>query len=103
MASSDEPKGEQSPSGGSYDSSKSKALTVKPSPPPEPDESDAEEDGMLRMSFLGHLEELRRRIFMMLIGIFVAFTLSLTFCNPLWKAVAAPATDALTALGIKPP
>jgi sec-independent protein translocase protein TatC len=55
------------------------------------------------MSFLGHLEELRRRIFLMLIGVVVAFVVSLTFCNPLWIAVAAPAKDALTALGIKPP
>jgi sec-independent protein translocase protein TatC len=104
MAFFDEPKGEKSPSGGASDSSASKALTLKTgtsAPPPEPEEE--EEDGMLRMSFLGHLEELRRRIFMMLIGVAVAFTLSLTFCNPLWKAVAAPATDALTSLGIHPP
>jgi sec-independent protein translocase protein TatC len=102
MASFDEPKGEKSPSGGSSDSSTSKALTLKTgnTQPPEPEE---EEDGMLRMSFLGHLEELRKRIFMMVIGIAVAFTVSLTFSNPLWKAVSAPATDALTSLGIDPP
>ncbi len=58
---------------------------------------------MLRMSFLGHLEELRHRIFMMVIGIAVAFTASLTFCDPLWRLVAAPAKDALTQLGIHPP
>jgi sec-independent protein translocase protein TatC len=103
MASFDEPKGEKSPSGGSSDSSTSKALTLNTGNTPPPPEPEEEEDGMLRMSFLGHLEELRRRIFMMLIGVAVAFTLSLTFCNPLWKAVAAPATDALTALGIDPP
>jgi sec-independent protein translocase protein TatC len=103
MASSDEPKGEKSPSGGASDSSKTKALTLKTNNPPPPDPEDQEEDGMLRMSFLGHLEELRRRIFMMLIGVGVAFTASLTFCNPLWKAVAAPATAALTSLGIDPP
>jgi sec-independent protein translocase protein TatC len=102
MASSDEPKGEKSPSGGSYDSSESKTLTLKSGNTPPPPE-DEEDDGMLRMSFLGHLEELRKRIFMMLIGIAVAFTLSLSFSNPLWKAVSAPATDALTSLGIDPP
>ena len=104
MASSDEPKGDKSPSRGSSDSPQSKALTLnigKQPPPPEPEEE--EEDGMLRMSFLGHLEELRTRIFMMLIGVVVAFTVSLTFCNPLWKAVAEPATEALRSLGINPP
>jgi sec-independent protein translocase protein TatC len=104
MASSDEPKGEQSPSGGSSDSSQTKSLIVntgKSAPPPEPE--DADEDGMLRMSFLGHLEELRRRLFLMLAGVGVAFFLSLSFCNPLWVAVAAPAKEALTSLGIHPP
>jgi sec-independent protein translocase protein TatC len=104
MASSDEPKGEKSPSGGSFDSSQSKALTVQSGyPPPPQDAGDEEEEGMLRMSFLGHLEELRKRIFMMVIGVAVAFTVSLTFCNPLWVAVEAPAREALTTLGIKPP
>jgi len=104
MAFFDRFKGEKSPSGESSDSSKSKALALKTganTPPPDPE--DAEEEGMLRMSFLGHLEEVRRRIFLMLIGIAVAFTLSLTFCNPLWVAVQAPAHDALVSLGIKPP
>jgi sec-independent protein translocase protein TatC len=95
MASSDETKGEKTPS---------KSLTVQSgNPPPPKDEVEEEDDGMLRMSFLGHLEELRKRIFMMVIGVFVAFTLSLTFCNPLWVAVEAPAHDALVSLGIKPP
>jgi sec-independent protein translocase protein TatC len=103
MASSDEPKGEKSPSGGSSDSSKSTALTLSTGNPPPPEPEDVEEDGMLRMSFLGHLEELRSRLFKMLAGVGVAFFLSLTFCNPLWLAVAAPAKDALTSLGIDPP
>lgn len=103
MASFDEPKGEKSPSGGSSDPSKSSALTLRTGNPPPPEPEEEEEDGMLRMSFLGHLEELRRRIFMMLAGVGVAFFLSLTFCNPLWLAVAAPATEALTNLGIHPP
>jgi sec-independent protein translocase protein TatC len=55
------------------------------------------------MSFLGHLEELRKRIFHMLAGIAVAFTLSLWFCERLWFTVAAPAREALTALGVNPP
>jgi sec-independent protein translocase protein TatC len=103
MAFFDEPKGEKSPSGGSSDSSTSNALTLKTGNTPPPPEPEEEEDGMLRMSFLGHLEELRKRIFMMVLGIGVAFFLSLTFSSPLWKAVAAPATAALTSLGIDPP
>ena len=58
---------------------------------------------MLRMSFLEHLEELRSRILKMLAGVAVAFLLSLTFCQEVWKVVAAPAVDALKQLGIKPP
>lgn len=75
------------------------------SPPPQPpskDESD-DDDGMLRMSFLEHLEELRARIIKALLGIGVAFVLSLTFTNELWRLVSAPAVDALKALGYANP
>lgn len=75
-------------------------------PPPgsdDGDDGDAEEDGMLRMSFLDHLEELRRRIFYALGGFIVAFLLSLTFCKELWAIVSEPAVAALTSLGVKPP
>ena len=58
---------------------------------------------MLRMSFLEHLEELRSRILKALVGIGVAFALSLTFSNQLWVVVRSPATDALRSLGIDPP
>ncbi len=58
---------------------------------------------MLRMSFLEHLEELRSRILRALAGVGVAFALSLTFCNELWKIVSAPAVDALRTLGVNPP
>ena len=77
---------------------------IPPPPKPKADEDDdPEEHGMLRMSFMGHLEELRKRILLMLVGIAVAFTASLTFCNELWRIVSAPATAALTTLGIHPP
>jgi sec-independent protein translocase protein TatC len=72
-----------------------------PPPPPPPPDDDHDEDGMLRMSFLEHLEELRRRIFLMLIGVGVAFVASLTFSKELWNFVKAPAVEALTTLGIK--
>src|ERR1700704_7147429 len=42
-------------------------------PPPPGDDGEEEEDGMLRMSFLEHLEELRSRIIRMLAGLGVAF------------------------------
>src|SRR5580658_7212167 len=74
-------------------------------PPPPPSDSDGgdEEDGMMRMSFLEHLEELRSRILRALGGVGVAFVISLTFCNELWKAVQAPAMDALHRLGLHDP
>jgi len=75
----------------------------KTPPPTEPPGGDDEEDGMLRMSFLGHLEELRKRLLLMLAGCGVAFVVSLLFSNELWIAVSAPAVDALTQLGVKPP
>lgn len=62
-----------------------------------------EEESMLRMSFLEHLEELRTRIIRALMGLAVAFILSLTFCNQLWLIVRAPAKDALMQLGVNPP
>ncbi len=74
-----------------------------PPPPGGGDDGDDEEDGMLRMSFLDHLEELRRRIFYALGGFIVAFLLSLTFCKELWAVVSEPAVSALTTLGVKPP
>ncbi|HUE04891.1 MAG TPA: twin-arginine translocase subunit TatC [Bryobacteraceae bacterium] len=72
-------------------------------PPPEPPPSGDDEEGMLRMSFLEHLSELRSRIIKMVMGVLVAVLLSLTFCNQLWRLIAQPAVEALTHLGIKPP
>src|SRR5690242_16207134 len=75
--------------------------SVPPSPPPPPGEDD-EDDGMLRMSFMEHLEELRSRIFKALAGVGVAAVLSLTFCNQLWNFVRQPAKNALLTLGYAP-
>src|SRR5579871_3853830 len=74
-----------------------------PPPPPPPGGDDDEEEGMLRMSFLEHLEELRSRIIKMLIGVGVAFVLSLTFASPLWDIISAPAVEALKTLHVNPP
>lgn len=79
------------------------AVQKPPPPPPPADEEDGEEEGMLRMSFMEHLEELRKRILMMLAGVVVAFFVSLLFSNQLWDVIAAPAVDALKQLGVKPP
>jgi|SRR5581483_11766290 len=68
-------------------------------PPPPPDEDDDEDDGMLRMSFMEHLEELRSRIIRALVGFGVAFLLCLIFAVQLWDYVQAPLKDATTKLG----
>jgi len=74
-----------------------------PPPPDPPEPPDDGEEGMLRMSFLEHLTELRSRIIKMVMGVLVAMVVSFTFCSQLWRLIAAPAVEALTALGIKPP
>ena len=68
--------------------------------PPAGDDSDdvdhdSDNDGMLRMSFMGHLEELRARIIGALIGFGVAFLLCLIFSVQLWEIVQAPGLEAL--------
>src|ERR1700679_1913018 len=96
MLPTDEPQGSNSPPAGSA----SRGLPL-PSPtaaigptrrrlgdsgrklPPPPsdggDGGDEDDDGMLRMSFLQHLEELRSRIIKIVIGVAVAFFGSLLF------------------------
>jgi sec-independent protein translocase protein TatC len=76
-----------------------------PPPPPPPktgEEEDEEEEGMLRMSFMEHLEELRSRILRSLFGVAVAFVVALTFTNELWRIVSAPAIIALKHLHFNP-
>jgi sec-independent protein translocase protein TatC len=81
------------PSGG-------KKPPLKPPPPP-PD--DDEDEGMLRMSFMDHLSELRSRIIKCLYGFGVAFILSLAFADRLWKIISEPAVEALKFLKVVPP
>jgi sec-independent protein translocase protein TatC len=76
---------------------------VPPPPPPDDDEDDPEEQGMLRMSFMEHLEELRSRIIKALYGLLVAFILSLVFAGPLWDIISEPAVSALKHLHVVPP
>lgn len=77
--------------------------TPPPPTPPDSSDDDSDDEGMLRMSFLEHLEELRARLIKTLLGIGVAFVVSLTFTNELWRVVSAPAVDALRSLGYKDP
>ena len=76
----------------------------KPPPPPSGGNGgdDDDDDGMLRMSFLDHLEELRSRIIKALGGVAVAFVGAIFFTKPLWKVIKAPATEALKTLGYAP-
>jgi sec-independent protein translocase protein TatC len=77
-----------------------------PPPPPPSDEEDGQDDeerGMLRMSFMEHLEELRSRLLRAIAGLLVAFVLSIGFCKDLWNVVSEPAVTALKHLGINPP
>jgi len=71
---------------------------LPPSPPP-PEDEDEDDDGMLRMSFMEHLEELRSRIFKALTGVAICFVLSLSFSGRLWDFVQKPAASALISLG----
>src|SRR5437763_1972821 len=71
-------------------------------PPPSGNGDDDDDDGMLRMSFLQHLEELRSRIIRALLGVAVAFGACVFFMDQLWRIVAAPAVSALKALKYDP-
>jgi sec-independent protein translocase protein TatC len=82
------------------------SFSRKPPPPPPPpadEEEDGDDAGMLRMSFMEHLEELRRRIINALMGLAVAFVLSLIFAGKLWDIISDPAIQALKSLGVVPP
>src|SRR5258705_13507038 len=74
-----------------------------PPPPPDDEEEDENDRGMLRMSFLEHLEEMRHRIIRALQGFGIAFLVCIVFANQLWDIVRAPAVDALKKIGVNPP
>jgi sec-independent protein translocase protein TatC len=63
------------------------------------DEPGDDDEGMLRMSFLEHLEELRSRLIKMLVGFGVIFLACMAAARPLWDIVQAPAADALKKIG----
>jgi len=81
------------------------AAVAPPAPPAEPpakSEPEDEEEELLRMSFLEHLEELRLRIIRALMGLGIAFFVCILFTSKLWDAVRGPAVAALTQLGYPP-
>lgn len=58
-----------------------------------------EEQDLLRMSFLEHLEELRSRLIRAFAGFGVIFIACLAFSDKLWLIVQAPAVEAFRKLG----
>jgi len=74
-------------------------------PPPaskQEEEGEGDEEGMLRMSFMEHLEELRRRILWSLAGVGIAFVICIAFANQLWLIISSPAVEALRKIGADP-
>jgi sec-independent protein translocase protein TatC len=58
-----------------------------------------QEDTLLRMSFLDHLQELRTRLIRALAGFAIIFLACLAFSDKLWLIVQAPAVEAFHRLG----
>lgn len=68
-------------------------------PPPSAGDPEEEEEGMLRMSFLEHLEELRSRIISALYGLGLVFLVCVIFSTQLFRIVLAPGQEALRNTG----
>lgn len=60
--------------------------------PPDPDDTDEEreDDGASKMSFLDHLDELRRRLVYSLIAVMVGFAVAIAFIGPIFDFIMAP-------------
>jgi sec-independent protein translocase protein TatC len=61
-----------------------------PPPPPPPAEGEDDDQGMARMSFLEHLNELRTRIVRILIGVVVIYLAALAFADKLFAIFKGP-------------
>ena len=72
------------------------AAPPPPPPPPKPPKKDDDEDddpeerGMLRMSFMEHLEELRAVILRAIAGVIVAFFGAFLLAKQLWALCLRP-------------
>src|ERR1700730_13719419 len=93
----------ESPPAESVETAQTGLIQPPPPPPPPTAPEDEEEGGMLRMSFMEHLEELRARIIKALYGLLVAFVFALVFAGKLWDIVSDPAVEALKHLHVDPP
>lgn len=98
---------------GDGDEIENNALTGPGTPPPLPpstdddDDWDSDDDGMVRMSFLEHLEELRDRIIRSVIGLVAAYLVCLVFAKQLFIYVRKPIQRSFDLLnemhGFEPP
>ena len=59
-------------------------------PDPDWDDDDSSPDGAGKMSFLEHLDELRKRIVWALVGVVVGFAIAIFFYQELWLFVMEP-------------
>ena len=58
-------------------------------------------DGMLHMSILEHLDELRTRVIRALLGLAAAYLVCVTFAEPLWAWVQGPLDEAAARTGAR--
>lgn len=82
--------------------SSAKPPAKPPQPPAKDEDGDEEEEGMARMSFVEHLEELRARLIRALLSFAGSFVACLFFAPEIWKFVSEPAITALKHLGANP-
>lgn len=72
-------------------------------PPPDStseDDGDEEEEGMAKMSFLEHLQELRDRIIRALMGVAVGCAVGLYFSDEIFARVSQPVAGVLRKMGL---
>jgi sec-independent protein translocase protein TatC len=87
---------------------KAESEPIKTPPPPPPpttdlDDDEDDEEGMARMSFLEHLEELRTRIIRAAIGMVIGYVACLAFASELFQIFKAPFDRAVADLPYDPP
>lgn len=103
MASNDESRGSASPEDDSLLGRISGLLGGDKRSGSSSSQQEDEDDGMVRMSFLDHLEELRHRILMVVYGMAAAFAFAICFHDQMWNIVRGPARTALEHLKVVPP
>jgi sec-independent protein translocase protein TatC len=71
------------------------SLATLPPPDLEPDEEDAAEDSAGKMSFLEHLDELRKRLIISVAGVAVGFFICLFFISDIYAFIMRPLQQVL--------